>query len=151
MASEANKAAAAAAEAVEKAEAAAGETVEKAEAAAGETVEKAAAATEHSTTELVASAKMVAEAAQSALKNEGDKVDKGKVAEAAGDLLDAAAKYGKLDEQKGIGQYVEKAADYLHQFQGNAGDGSEPEESKKEESGGGLGGLASLAGGFFKK
>jgi len=73
------------------------------------------------------------------------------VADAAGDLLDAAGKYGKLDEQKGIGQYVDKAADYLHQYQDKGAAPSEPADSKAEEGGGGLGGLANLAGGFFKK
>lgn len=112
---------------------------------------------EQSTTELITSAKLVAEAAQSALKSDSDKVDKAKVADAAGDLLDAAGKYGKLDDKQGIGQYVDKAADYLHNYQGGGGGApSQPAESKGEESGGGgggggLGGLANLAGGFFKK
>ncbi|KAG4906413.1 hypothetical protein AAZX31_20G024900 [Glycine max] len=112
---------------------------------------------EQSTTELIASAKLVAEAAQSALKRESDKVDKAKLADAAGDLLDAAGKYAKLDDKQGIGQYVDKAADYLHNYQGGGGGApSQPAESKGEESGGGgggggLGGLANLAGGFFKK
>ena len=107
---------------------------------------------EQSTTELITSAKLVAEAAQSALKSDSDKVDKAKVADAAGDLLDAAGKYGKLDDKQGIGQYVDKAADYLHNYQGdNTTAPSQPAESKGEESGGGLGGLANLAGGFFKK
>ena len=99
----------------------------------------------------------MAEAAQSALKRESDKVDKAKLADAAGDLLDAAGKYAKLDDKQGIGQYVDKAADYLHNYQGGGGGApSQPAESKGEESGGGgggggLGGLANLAGGFFKK
>ncbi|BAT74771.1 hypothetical protein LR48_Vigan833s000500 [Vigna angularis] len=106
--------------------------------------------TEQSSSDLLASAKLVADAAQSTLRNESDKVDKSKVADAAGDLLDAAGKYGKLDEQQGIGQYVDKAADYLHQYQDKAAAPSQPADSKPEE-GGGLGGLANLAGGFFKK
>ncbi|WVZ24646.1 hypothetical protein V8G54_003190 [Vigna mungo] len=106
--------------------------------------------TEQSSSDLLGSAKLVADAAQSTLRNESDKVDKAKVADAAGDLLDAAGKYGKLDGQQGIGQYVDKAADYLHQYQDKAAAPSQAADSKPEE-GGGLGGLASLAGGFFKK
>ncbi|TKY58928.1 hypothetical protein E2542_SST16003 [Spatholobus suberectus] len=105
---------------------------------------------ERSSSELFASAKLVAGAAQSTFRNEGDKVDKAKAADAAGDLLDAAGQYGKLDDQKGVGQYVDKAADYLHQYKpGDASAPSQPES--KGEEGGGLGGLANLAGGFFKK
>ncbi|MQI71931.1 hypothetical protein EI017_24470 [Escherichia coli] len=75
---------------------------------------------EYTSSELLSSAKLVAEAAQSSLRNESDhKVDKAKVADAAGDLLDAATQYAKLDEQKGIGQYVNQGADYLHRVQGS--------------------------------
>ncbi|KAJ1395907.1 hypothetical protein SESBI_32993 [Sesbania bispinosa] len=106
--------------------------------------------------ELFASAKLVADAAQSTLKNESEKVDKVKVADAAGDLLDAAGQYGKLDDQKGIGQYVDKAADYLHQYQSNTTTAAPPSKPESQgdaaQSGGGLGGdFAKLAGGFFKK
>ncbi|XP_020213655.1 nodulin-related protein 1 [Cajanus cajan] len=108
-------------------------------------------AREHSSSELLASAKVVAEAARSGFGKEGEQLEKGKVADAAGDLLDAAGQYGKLDDQKGIGQYVDKAADYLHQYE--AKETNTTAETKGEESGGGggLGGLANLAGGFFKK
>ncbi|XP_058070185.1 nodulin-related protein 1-like [Magnolia sinica] len=68
-----------------------------------------------SLTQLLSSGKLVAEAATSALHHETDKVDKGKVAGAAGDLLGAASDYGKLEE-KSFGKYVEKAEDYLHQY-----------------------------------
>ena len=68
-----------------------------------------------SSSELLASAKLMAEAAKSSLNHESDKVDKGRVAGAAADLLDAASHYGKL-EQKSFGQYVEKAENYLHQY-----------------------------------
>ncbi|WJX65402.1 hypothetical protein P8452_50070 [Trifolium repens] len=72
----------------------------------------------YSPSELMASAKVVAEAAQSGFGKgaDGKAVDKGKVASAAGDLLDAVGQYAKLDEQKGLGQYVDKAADYLHHY-----------------------------------
>ncbi|GAU32881.1 hypothetical protein TSUD_59690 [Trifolium subterraneum] len=108
-----------------------------------------------STSELVASAKIVAEAAQSGF---GKDVDKDKTAEAAGDLLDAVGQYAKLDDQKGLGNYVDKAADYLHKYEGDAPPAeSKPDEPKvddaaKSEDGGsgGLGGFAKVAGGFFK-
>ncbi|CAJ1939763.1 unnamed protein product [Sphenostylis stenocarpa] len=118
--------------------------------ASEETQNKATA--DQSSSELLASAKLVADAAQSTFRNESDKVDKAKVADAAGDLLDAAAKYGKLDEQKGIGQYLDKAADYLHQYPDKAAAPSQPSQpaDSKAEEGSGLGGLANLAGGFFK-
>ncbi|OIW10783.1 hypothetical protein TanjilG_27729 [Lupinus angustifolius] len=126
---------------------------------------------EYSSSELLSSAKLVAEAAQASLRNESDKVDKVKVADAAGDLLEAAEKYAKLDEQKGVGQYVDKAADYLHQYSGGATtsppktttaaaatatDPSESDppkaESKSEESGGGaFGQFTKLAGNFLNK
>ncbi|CAJ2650381.1 nodulin-related protein 2-like [Trifolium pratense] len=110
-----------------------------------------------STSELAASAKIVAEAAQSGF---GKDVDKDKTAEAAGDLLDAVGQYAKLDDQKGLGQYVDKAADYLHKYEGDTPPASKPDKPKvdaaaaKSEdggSGGGLGGdFAKVAGGFFK-
>ncbi|KAK7251926.1 hypothetical protein RIF29_35541 [Crotalaria pallida] len=114
---------------------------------------------EFSSSELLSSAKLVADAAQSALKNESDKVDKAKVAEAAGDLLEAAKHYGKLDDQKGVGQYVDKAADYLHQYQGGSGTTAPPSESEapkpesktEEGSGGGFGQFTKLAGNFLGK
>nr|AFK43818.1 unknown [Medicago truncatula] len=123
-----------------------------------------------STSELMVSAKIVAEAAQSSLgKGSADQkpMDKAKVAEAAGDLLDAVGQYAKLDDQKGLGQYVDKAADYLHGYHPKGHDAattappsSKPDHHKgndaeKSEGGGGghhgLGdGLAKVAGGFFK-
>ncbi|KAF2295009.1 hypothetical protein GH714_030128 [Hevea brasiliensis] len=68
-----------------------------------------------SSSELLSSAKLVAEAAKASLSHETDKVDKGRVAGAAADLLGAASHYGKLEE-KSFGKYVEKAEDYLHQY-----------------------------------
>ncbi|XP_057416263.1 nodulin-related protein 2-like [Lotus japonicus] len=128
---------------------------------ASETPDKPTAEEKYSTSELLASAKVVSEASQAALRNESDKVDKAKAADAAGDLLDAASQYAKLDEQKGVGQYVDKAADYLHDYKpGGAAPApapSKPEESQGEHAaqsagGGGLGGdFTKLAGGFFKK
>ncbi|XP_009621118.1 nodulin-related protein 2-like [Nicotiana tomentosiformis] len=77
---------------------------------------KKTAGEEASTTDLFSSAKVLAEAAQSQFNKDSGKVDNKKVAEAAADVLDAAQKYGKLDETQGVGQYVEKAETYLHQY-----------------------------------
>ncbi|XP_048317885.2 nodulin-related protein 1 [Ziziphus jujuba] len=68
-----------------------------------------------SNSELLSSAKLMAEAAKSSYGGESDKVDKAKVAAAGADLLDAASKYGKLEE-KSFGKYVEKAEEYLHNY-----------------------------------
>ncbi|KAF2619633.1 hypothetical protein F2Q68_00040762 [Brassica cretica] len=121
-----------------------------------------------SSSELMASSKVVAEAAQAAARNESDKLDKAKVAGASADILDAAQKYGKLDEKSGTGQYLEKAEKYLNDFESSHSSGAagtpppaagapppasqaEPEAKKpEEESGGGLGGYAKMAQGFMK-
>ncbi|KAL0363879.1 UNVERIFIED_CONTAM: Nodulin-related protein 1 [Sesamum angustifolium] len=66
--------------------------------------------------DLFASAKLVADAAQAQFSNEPDKYDKAKVAGATADLLDAASQYGKLDETKGVGKYVDQAENYLRQY-----------------------------------
>ncbi|GMP52748.1 hypothetical protein CsSME_00018450 [Camellia sinensis var. sinensis] len=63
--------------------------------------------------DLLSSAKLMAEAAKAALNHET--VDTGRVAGAAADLLEAVSHYGKLEE-KSFGKYVEKAEDYLHQY-----------------------------------
>ncbi|KAJ4968525.1 hypothetical protein NE237_015226 [Protea cynaroides] len=69
-----------------------------------------------SNSELLSSAKLVAEAAKSGLINhEMDKIDKAKVAGAAADLIGAASHYGNLEE-KGLGKYMEKGEQYLHQY-----------------------------------
>ncbi|CAH8389103.1 unnamed protein product [Eruca vesicaria subsp. sativa] len=130
-----------------------------------------------SSSELMASAKVVAEAAQAAARNESDKLDKAKVAGASADILDAAQKYGKLDEKSGAGQYLDKAEKYLNDFESSHSTGAagtpppaatgapppattgapppaseaEPEAKKpEEESSGGLGGYAKMAQGFMK-
>ncbi|KZV54843.1 hypothetical protein F511_39801 [Dorcoceras hygrometricum] len=69
-----------------------------------------------SNSDLLSSAKMVADAAKSHLRHEPQMHEKGKVANAAADLLCGASEYGKLDEGKGIGMYVDKAEDYLRQY-----------------------------------
>ncbi|CAN7079501.1 unnamed protein product [Brassica oleracea var. botrytis] len=120
--------------------------------------------------ELMASAKIVAEAAQAASRNETDKLDKAKVAGATADILDAAQRYGKLDEKSGVGQYLEKAENFLHKYEhshssggagshggvsGSHGGGAGGPAVKKEDekSGGGshgLGDYAKMAQGFMK-
>nr|XP_023900404.1 nodulin-related protein 1-like [Quercus suber]POE50808.1 nodulin-related protein 1 [Quercus suber] len=68
-----------------------------------------------SNAELMASAKVLAEAGQTTISQGAGKVDKARVAGAAGDLLGAASSYGKLEE-KSYGKYVEKAETYLDQY-----------------------------------
>ncbi|KAJ6891608.1 nodulin-related protein 1-like [Populus alba x Populus x berolinensis] len=123
------------------------------------------------TSELLSSAKLVAGAAQASFGSEGDKIDRAKVAGAAEDLLEAASKYGKLDQEKGMGQLLEKAETYLHQYHSNTlptatpsttGSGHTAPVDKKEtaappstrvdddQSGSGLGGAFKMAQGFFK-
>ncbi|XP_022776798.1 nodulin-related protein 1-like [Durio zibethinus] len=105
--------------------------------------------------ELFSSAKLVAEAAKSTFNNESDKVDKGKVAGAAADLLGAAQDYGKLDKEKGVGQYVGKAENYLHQYENTSV--GQPTSAKAEAqpeshaSGGGVGDYLKMAQGFLGK
>nr|ACF23022.1 ST6-66 [Eutrema halophilum] len=124
-----------------------------------------------SSAEVWAGAKIVPKAAQAAARNESDKLDKGKVAGASVDILNAAEKYGKLDEKSGVGQYLEKAEKFLNEYESThstSGAGAPPpaaashddpaaashEEpaAKKaiEKSGGGLGGYAKMAQGFMK-
>lgn len=69
-----------------------------------------------SKSELLSSAKLVAGAAKATLHHETEKVDKGKVAGAAADLLGAASHYGNL-EGKSYGKLIHKAEDYLHGYQ----------------------------------
>ncbi|KAF9677119.1 hypothetical protein SADUNF_Sadunf08G0074600 [Salix dunnii] len=124
-----------------------------------------------SASELLASAKLVAEAAQASLGNGRDKIDKVKVAAAAEDLLGAASKYGKMEE-KGLGQYIEKAENYLHHYHSSSqptttpsttGSGHTAPVEKQESSvppstdgndgksgSDGLGGAFKMAQGFFK-
>ncbi|CAL1395063.1 unnamed protein product [Linum trigynum] len=138
---------------------------EHAPAAGDSSKDAAAGGPAPSNAELLASAKVVAEAAQSAMSSKSDSIDKAKVAGAAEDLVEAAGKYGKLDE-KGYGQYVDKAEEYLRQYSGSkpadaaaaaavaaAPPADKPaEEGKKEKpaEGGSLGGYAKMAEGFFK-
>ncbi|GJY87833.1 nodulin-related protein 1-like protein [Tanacetum coccineum] len=118
--------------------------------------------------DLMSSAKLVAESAQCAANNQSDKIDKAKTAGAAADLLDAAKTYGKFDETQGVGQYLKKADDYLHEYEksGSAApppakeEGAPPvaapeekkEKEKKEEKKEEFGAADALkaAGSFFK-
>jgi len=95
-----------------------------------------------------------------------DKFDKVKMAESAENALEAAKTKGKLDDKSGVGQYVNKAQDYLHQM--HSGDAGKEEkektdkdkkekqeidkdkEEKEETGGGGAGGIMKMAQGLFK-
>ncbi|CAL9198396.1 unnamed protein product, partial [Musa hybrid cultivar] len=113
-------------------------------------------------TQLLSSAKVVADAAKSALRHETDKVDKAKVAGAAGDILGAASHYAKLEEGK-LGKYVGQAENYLHQYHSShsahssttsAAAHSSSTHSTGEAHHGGGGGLEDymkMAQGFLKK
>ncbi|KAB2090282.1 hypothetical protein ES319_A03G114200v1 [Gossypium barbadense] len=118
--------------------------------------------TKKGTSELLSSAKLVADAAKSTFNKESDKVDKGKVAGAGADLLGAAQHYGKLDKDKGVGQYVEKAETYLHQYQtshlapttnpNSHGAGAAAKDSETAAAGGGgVGDYMKMAQGFLGK
>lgn len=65
-----------------------------------------------SKSELLSSAKVVADAARRRGEN---RVDKAEVAGAAANLLQAASEYGKL-EDKPLGKYMEKAENHLRQY-----------------------------------
>lgn len=116
-----------------------------------------------SKSDLVHSAKVVADAAQAHFRSEPEKFDKGEVAGAAADLLNAASEYGKLDDTQGIGKYVDKAEDYLRQYNsshpgdaaakpGEQASGAVPADGdKKADQGGGAGDILKMAGDFLKK
>ncbi|CAN7044437.1 unnamed protein product [Brassica rapa subsp. trilocularis] len=96
--------------------------------------------------ELMASAKIVAEAAQAAARNETAKLDKAKVAGATADILDAAGRYGKFDEKSGVGQYLEKAESYLHKYESTHSHSSSGGSHGGGSHGGGAGELAGKKG-----
>lgn len=98
-----------------------------------------------SKSDLMHSAKVVADAAQAHFRREPEKYDKSELAGATADLMNAASEYGKLDDNKGIGKYVDKAEDYLRHYHtshsaGHAGKPGDHKPSKAEEHGGGSGG-----------
>ncbi|XP_062111338.1 nodulin-related protein 2 [Humulus lupulus] len=117
-----------------------------------------------SSNELFSSAKQVGEAAHTAASQGFDRVDKGKTAGAAADLLDAGSKYGKVEE-KSFGKHLEKAEDHLRQYEAKnspghghapssddhhqAGHGDGGHEKKHSEEGG-VGGYMKMAQGFMK-
>lgn len=71
-----------------------------------------------SSSELLSSAKIVANAAKAKFQNDPNyKFDKNEVADAAENILHAASHYGKLDEKGGaMGKIVGQAENYLHQY-----------------------------------
>nr|XP_009804653.1 PREDICTED: uncharacterized protein LOC104249841 isoform X2 [Nicotiana sylvestris] len=113
-----------------------------------------------SKSELMSSAKLVADAAKAKLHHEpNSKVDKSELAGAAADLLNAASQYGKLEE-KGIGKFVGKAETYLHKYETSHStttsttehtQSSAHTEGKHEQSGSGYGEYIKMAEGIFKK
>ncbi|KAL9665075.1 hypothetical protein QQ045_020484 [Rhodiola kirilowii] len=112
-----------------------------------------------STSELMSSAKLVAEAAKATMGSKSSEVDKAKVAEAAADLLDAAEHYGKIEKTSGLGKYMDQAESYLHKYGSSHPGGVEAGKKKEEEKGHGGGGGGSgsghdyfkMAEGFLKK
>ncbi|KAK4598703.1 hypothetical protein RGQ29_015954 [Quercus rubra] len=121
-----------------------------------------------SNSELMASAKLLAEAGQTAFSQGAGKVDKARAAGAAGDLLEAASSYGKLEETS-YGKYVEKAETYLDQY-GNpssqsqshstttdskphsaAGGGESGDHESEGNTESGTGDYVKMAQGFLKK
>ncbi|KAL8550256.1 hypothetical protein ACS0TY_008903 [Phlomoides rotata] len=126
-------------------------------------------ATHHSSkSDLIHSAKVVADAANAHARREPDKYDKAEVAGATADLIDAAAEYGKLDDKTGIGKYVDKAEDLLRHYQSShsadhAGKSADhksadhkpadhkPAKSEEHGGGGGGGDFMKMTGDFLKK
>lgn len=118
-----------------------------------------------SASDVMSRAKLVADAAKSSFNSGGEAVDKGKVAGATADLLGTASDYGKLDETKGVGKYVDQAEDYLHKYEkshsvSHGTDAADPKPAEppkkessgeKEEGGSGFGGYLKGAEGFLKK
>ncbi|XP_047975978.1 nodulin-related protein 2 [Salvia hispanica] len=105
------------------------------------------------TSDLIHSAQVVAGAAQAHFRSEPEKFDKGEVAGAAADLIDAASDYAKLDDKQGIGMYVDKAEDYLRHYKGADAPAAKPEAAGSEgaEKKADDGGLMKMAGDFLKK
>ncbi|KAB2624481.1 hornerin [Pyrus ussuriensis x Pyrus communis] len=88
------------------------------------------------TSELMSSAKIVAEAAKSSMNKEGDEnIDRARVSEAASNILSGAAHYGKLDEKEGLGSYVGKAEDMLRKYGSGGGGSHNSSESYKSSVG----------------
>ncbi|VFQ92248.1 unnamed protein product [Cuscuta campestris] len=114
-----------------------------------------------SRSELLSSAKLVADAARAKFSHEQSKADKAELSAAAADLLNAASHYGKLEE-KSYGKYVEKAENYLHKYSTShsptaaaaASDhhsASAQQGHSSGDSGGGYGEYMKMAEGVFKK
>uniref|UniRef100_A0A6N2LTV5 Uncharacterized protein n=1 Tax=Salix viminalis TaxID=40686 RepID=A0A6N2LTV5_SALVM len=103
-----------------------------------------------SASELLASAKLVAEAAQASLGNGRDKIDKVKVAAAAEDLLGAASKYGKVEE-KGLAYTTTTGSGHTATVEKQESSVPPSTDGNDGKSGSdGLGGAFKMAQGFFK-
>ncbi|MCD9639226.1 hypothetical protein HAX54_023608 [Datura stramonium] len=112
-----------------------------------------------SKSELMSSAKLVADAAKAKLHHDPKRFEKSELAGAAADLLNAASQYGKLEET-GIGKFVGKAETYLHKYETShsttttaaaASQSSGHTGGKHEESGSEYGEYIKMAEAIFKK
>ncbi|WMV22668.1 hypothetical protein MTR67_016053 [Solanum verrucosum] len=115
-----------------------------------------------SKSELMSSAKLVADAAKAKLHHDPKQFEKSELAGAAADLLNAASQYGNIEET-GLGKLVGKAETYLHKYEashhstttaaatahtqssGHTGGG------KHEKAGSGYGEYIKMAEGLLKK
>ncbi|CAI9096500.1 OLC1v1032662C1 [Oldenlandia corymbosa var. corymbosa] len=125
-----------------------------------------------SSSELLSSAKIVANAAKSQFNHDPNyKFDKAEVAGAAENILHAASQYGKLDEKGGgLGKMVGQAENYLHKYHSsqsttttttttNPGHstttthttGTKPHKEEHGGSGGGYGDYIKMAEGLMNK
>ncbi|XP_021910131.1 nodulin-related protein 1 [Carica papaya] len=104
-----------------------------------------------SSSELLSSAKVVAGAAKATLQHGTTNIDKAKTAGAAADLLAGASHYGKLEE-KSFGKYVDKAENYLHQYEtSHSTTPAAANEHSSQDTGTGYGDYLKMAQGFLKK
>lgn len=117
-----------------------------------------------SKSELMSSAKLVADAAKAKLHHDPKQFEKSELAGAAADLLNAASQYGKLEET-GIGKFVGKAETYLHKYEtshhstttataaatAHTQSSGHTSGGKHEKSGSGYGEYIKMAEGLLKK
>ncbi|CAJ2648084.1 unnamed protein product [Trifolium pratense] len=96
----------------------------------------------YSSGELFSSAKVLSEAAQSVYNHEPGKVNKAKVAVAASNILGATG----VDENKGFGMYVDKAADYLNKHDSSSDIATRGKSSHSSGGFGGSGGYGNKSG-----
>ncbi|CAN4094777.1 unnamed protein product [Withania somnifera] len=104
--------------------------------------------------ELMSSAKLIADAANAKIHHDPKKFEKSELAGAAADLLNAASQSGKLEET-GIGKFVVKAETYLHKYETSHSTTTTASTTEytqsSEETGSGYGEYIKMAEGIFKK